>query len=57
VLERDDRPRNILPIYHVRIECDLTTDVFSVTEDTGNNSLTLAIVMSIIARMENKRGT
>ena len=54
-LGKDARVRCEADVYHVRISCDLSTDTFKVQSDTGNDSLTLGIVMSIIARKEAEK--
>jgi hypothetical protein len=54
-LGKDTRIRCEADVYHVRISCDFSTDTFKVQSDTGNDSLTLGIVMAVIARQEAEK--
>lgn len=50
-LGKDDRESDERPVYHVRIELDLSDDSFRVVHDCGNDALCLGIVLNIFNRL------
>jgi len=49
----DDRPCNKKDAYTVRIEVDLTEDIFETTSDTGNKGLTAGIVQHAFQNLDS----
>ncbi len=37
-------------VYNIKIECDLSFDIFSIKSDTGNKGLTTGIIMDSIGK-------
>ena len=46
----DKRKANERDIYHIRIGLDLTDDIFTISDDTGNKGLRDGILLAIIRR-------
>jgi hypothetical protein len=41
-------------VYHIRIQVDLSQDIFYVDSDTGNKGLTTGIIMDVISRLDKR---
>jgi hypothetical protein len=50
----DTTEPNILDVYHIHIEMDMSTDTFIVRSDTGNKGLRDGILMDILQRLRKR---
>jgi len=47
---RDERKLNIRDVYNIRINVDLSYDIFNVSDDCGNNGLREGILMQFLKK-------
>jgi hypothetical protein len=52
---KDSRDAVDRDVYHINFKIDLTYDAFSVQADTGNEGLTVGVVMDVIYRLNNRK--
>ena len=49
----DDRESKAQEEYHITISLDLSFDTFQTTSDTGNEGLTVGIILHVLNNLEN----
>lgn len=52
----DESPAANLDVYHIDISVDLTDDTWSSSHDTGNLGLRDGILLSVMGRIQGKKG-